>query len=274
MTSPWTDLERPPLRAAALRTALVGAGSLWSDLRVVASTGSTNADVAAAARGGAPEGQVLVAEEQTAGRGRAGRTWSAPLRSGLAVSVLLRPSVPRESWGWLPLLVGVSVTAALRAPTGLDLGLKWPNDVLVDGERKLAGVLAEVVDDAVVVGLGLNVSVRRAELPVAGATSLVLEGSEVTDRDPVLRAVLRELDRRYRAFLTAGGDPDGPTEATGLRSAYRTACVTLGRQVRVELPGGRTLEGEATDVDRSGRLLVRTGAGVRALAAGDVVHVR
>jgi BirA family biotin operon repressor/biotin-[acetyl-CoA-carboxylase] ligase len=272
---PWSDLDRPPLREAALRSALVVDGSLWRDLRVVDGTASTNADVAAAARAGAPEGLVVLAEEQTAGRGRAGRTWQAPARSGLALSVLLRPTVPRESWGWLPLLAGVSVTAALREPSGLDLGLKWPNDVLVDGERKLAGVLAEVVEDAVVLGLGLNVSLRAAELPVPTATSLALEGSEMLDRDPVVRAVLRELARRYRAFVTAGGDPDGPTEGTGLRSAYRSACVTLGRTVRVELPGEREVSGEAVDVDRSGRLLVRDQDGTtNALAAGDVAHVR
>jgi BirA family biotin operon repressor/biotin-[acetyl-CoA-carboxylase] ligase len=272
---PWTDLDRPPLREAALRSALVVDGSLWRDLRVVERTPSTNADVAAAARGGSPEGLVVLAEEQTAGRGRAGRTWQAPPRSGLALSVLLRPPVPRESWGWLPLLAGLSVTAALRAPSGLDLGLKWPNDVLVDGERKLAGVLAEVVEDAVVLGIGLNVSLRRAELPVPTATSLALEGSEMLDRDPVVRAVLRELARRYRGFVTAGGDPDAPTDETGLRSAYRSACVTLGRVVRVELPGDRELVGEAVDVDRSGRLLVRAEDGTtNALAAGDVAHVR
>jgi BirA family transcriptional regulator, biotin operon repressor / biotin---[acetyl-CoA-carboxylase] ligase len=274
-SSPWSDLDRPPLREAALRSALVVDGSLWRDLRVVDRTASTNADVAAAARAGSPEGLVMLAEEQTAGRGRAGRTWRAPARSGLALSVLLRPPLPRESWGWLPLLAGVSVTAALREPSGLDLGLKWPNDVLVDGERKLAGVLAEVVEDAVVLGLGLNVSLRRAELPVPTATSLALEGSEMLDRDPVVRAVLRELARRYRGFVTAGGDPDGPTAETGLRSAYRSACVTLGRSVRVELPGDREVSGEAVDIDRSGRLLVRSADGTtNALAAGDVAHVR
>jgi BirA family transcriptional regulator, biotin operon repressor / biotin---[acetyl-CoA-carboxylase] ligase len=250
-------------------------GGLWADVRVVGETGSTNADVAAAARAGAPEGLVIAAELQTAGRGRSDRTWQAPLRSGLAVSVLLRPPVPRETWGWLPLLAGVAVVGPVAALSGLDLGLKWPNDVLVESERKLAGVLAEVVEDAVVLGLGLNVSLRRAELPVPTATSLALEESEMLDRDPVVRAVLRELARRYRGFVTAGGDPDGPTEETGLRSAYRSACVTLGRAVRVELPGGREVSGEAVDIDRSGRLLVRAEDGTtNALAAGDVAHVR
>lgn len=269
MTSPWRDLERPPLREAALRAGLLGADSLWTDLRVVAETGSTNADVSAAARDGAAEGLVVSADRQTAGRGRAGRSWQAPPRSGLAVSVLLRPAAPRETWGWLPLLTGVAVVGSLTPITGLDLRLKWPNDVLV-GDRKLAGILAEVVDDAVVVGLGLNVSLRADELPVETATSLAVEDSEVIDRDPVLRAVLRGLAIRYRAFVAADGD----AERAGLLDAYRAACGTLGRAVRVTLPGGRTLDGEAVDVDRVGRLVVRTGDGVATLAAGDVVHVR
>ena len=267
--SPWRDLDRPPLRESALRTALVVPGALWTDVRVVEETASTNADVAAAARAGAPAGLVLAAERQSAGRGRAGRAWDAPARSGLAVSVLLRPTAPRETWGWLPLLAGLAVVGPLAAMSGLDLGLKWPNDVLVAGERKLAGLLAEVVDDAVVVGLGLNVSLRADELPVPTATSLALEGSDVVDRDPVLRAVLRDLAERYRAFEAAGG-----AAAAGLADAYRAVCGTLGRQVRVELPGDRTLQGEAVDVDGAGRLVVRTEDGMTTLAAGDVVHLR
>ncbi len=151
----------------------------------------------------------------------------------------------------------------------LDIGLKWPNDVLV-GERKLAGLLAEVVDDAVVVGIGLNVSLRSDELPVPTATSLAIEASKVTDREPVLRAVLRDLDRRYRALVAAGGD----AQRCGLLDAYRAACTTVGRQVRVTLPGDQVLEGTAVDVDRAGRLVVDAADGRHALAAGDVVHVR
>src|SRR3954470_21305583 len=198
--SPWRDLDRPPLRESAIRGALLAPGGVWTDLRVVEETASTNADVAAAGRAGAPSGLVLAAERQTAGRGRAGRAWVAPARSGIAVSVLLRPTAPRESWGWLPLLAGLAVVGPLASMSGLDLVLKWPNYVLVGGERKLAGLLAEVVDDAVVVGLGLNVSLRADELPVPTATSLALEGSDVVDRDPVLRAVLRGLGDRYRDF--------------------------------------------------------------------------
>jgi BirA family transcriptional regulator, biotin operon repressor / biotin---[acetyl-CoA-carboxylase] ligase len=267
VTSPFSDLERPPLRAAALRKGL--AGGLWTDVRVLDTSPSTNAEVAAAARAGAPEGLVVVAESQTAGRGRRDREWTTPPRAGLTFSLLLRPSFPTAGWGWLPLLAGLAVATPLGVRSELDVRLKWPNDVLV-GERKLGGILTEVVGSAVVVGIGLNVSLRPEELPVPTATSLAIEGSAVVDRDPVLRAVLRELERRYVDLARASGD----AAASGLGAAYREACATLGREVRVELPGGRLLEGTAVDVDAEGRLLVASAAGRQAVAAGDVVHVR
>lgn len=270
MTSPFVDLERPPLRARALRSALVSGDGLWSDLRIVDETGSTNADVAAAAAGGVPEGLVVVAEHQIAGRGRGDREWTAPPRSGLTFSVLLRPPpASRSSWGWLPLLAGLSVATPLTRLGGLDVGLKWPNDVLI-GERKVAGLLAEVVGDAVVLGVGINVSLREDELPVPTATSLFLAGSGVLDREPVLRAVLRDLATRYRAWC----DVDGDAGASGLLGDYRDACVTIGRDVTVHLPGERDVAGLARNVDGSGRLVVESADGVELLAAGDVVHVR
>jgi BirA family biotin operon repressor/biotin-[acetyl-CoA-carboxylase] ligase len=256
-----------------LRRALLVAGQPWTELRVVASTGSTNADVVAAARTGAPEGLVLVAEEQTAGRGRLDRAWATPPRTALAVSVLLRPDpVPLARWSWLPLLTGLAVVTALRRVAEVPARLKWPNDVLV-GERKLAGILAERVagdHDAVVVGLGLNVSLRAEELPVPAATSLTVEGAATTDRDPLLRAVLRELGTRYTTWCAAGGDVD----ADGTRTAYVSACATLGRHVRVHLPGDGLLEGEAVEMDSEGRLVIDAADEIHAVGAGDIVHVR
>jgi len=271
--SPYTDLDRPPLSQAALARALVRPGSTWTSLTVVPRTGSTNADLAEAARAGAAEGSVLVTEHQSAGRGRLGRTWSAPPRSGLMFSVLLRPRVPAAQQGWLPLLAGLAAATAVRRVAAADVRLKWPNDLLI-GERKLAGVLAERVDGdgggAIVLGVGLNVSLRAHELPVDTATSLALESAECTDRDPLLRAVLREIERHYRDWTAADGDAD----AAGLRAAYLAASATVGRQVRVELPGGRLLTGTAAGVDETGRLLVRDGGGEQAVSAGEVVHVR
>ncbi|GAA0922758.1 biotin--[acetyl-CoA-carboxylase] ligase [Nonomuraea longicatena] len=263
--SRYSDLERPPLSEDALRRALIRPGSLWSGVVVADSTGSTNADLAQAAGAGAEEGAVLVAEEQTEGRGRLGRSWSAPPRSGLMVSVLLRPDVPATRLGWLPLLYGVAAASAVRRLGEVDVRLKWPNDLLV-GDRKLAGILAERVGDAVVVGMGLNVSVRPEELPVASATSLAIEKAACTDRDPLLRAVLREVEAHYRDWVAARGDAD----ASGLRAAYQASCDTIGQDVRVELPGGDTLAGRAAGIDAEGRLVV----GEHALSAGDVVHVR
>lgn len=267
--SPYTDLDRPPLSAAALQRALVRPGSLWSSVTVVARTGSTNADLAEAARQGAAEGTVLVAEVQSAGRGRLGRTWTAPPRAGLTFSVLLRPTVRPARQGWLMLLAGLAAASAIRRIAQVDVRLKWPNDLLV-GERKLGGVLAERVDGAVVVGIGINVTLRPDELPVEQATSLAIEKAACTDRDPLLRAILRELESHYRDWTEADGD----AEASGLRSAYLASSATVGREVRVELPGGYALTGQATGIDQDGHLLVRAEGRLHTLSAGDVVHLR
>jgi BirA family transcriptional regulator, biotin operon repressor / biotin---[acetyl-CoA-carboxylase] ligase len=245
----------------------VADGGLWRDVTVVPQTGSTNADLLEQARAGAAEGLVLVAEEQTQGRGRLGRAWSAPPRSSLTFSVLLRPAgVPPSQLGWLPLLTGVAVAAAARDQAGVPASLKWPNDVLV-GERKLAGILAEAHGDAVVVGVGLNVALHQDELPVPGATSLLIEDATSTDRAALLAAILAGLSRRYQAWRA---DP----EAGGLRADYLRRCATIGRDVRVELPGGAVLTGTAGDVDDAGRLVVRAPGNLVAVGAGDVVHVR
>jgi len=281
----WSDLGRPPLHAASLRRALLRPDSLWTELEVVESTGSTNSDLADRARAGtAGEGAVLVAEEQTAGRGRLDRGWTAPPRSGIFMSMLLKPEVPAEHWGWLPLLAGVATASALARAAGVDTALKWPNDVLVDvegEERKIGGILAERTavasgadsgpDAGVILGIGLNVSLRESELPVATAGSLVLAGARGTDRDPLLRAVLRSVEDWYGRWTAADGDPAG----SSLLEAYAAGCSTLGRTVRAELPGGEELVGEAMAVDGDGRLVIGTETGVqRPVGAGDIVHLR
>ncbi|MDH6225348.1 MULTISPECIES: biotin--[acetyl-CoA-carboxylase] ligase [Streptomyces] len=273
----WSDLDRPPLNAAALRRALVREESLWTALDVVPVTGSTNSDLVEAARAGrAEEGTVLVAEEQSAARGRLDRVWSAPARSGLFFSVLLAPNdVPVPRWGWLPLLTGVAVATGLARTAGLDTALKWPNDLLVtvDGEeRKAGGILAERAGtEGVVVGVGLNVTLRADELPVPTAGSLALAGAAVTDRDPLLRGVLRSLEQWYTRWRVVGGDP----EMSGLLETYAAGCATLGRQVRAVLPGGDDLVGEATALDADGRLVVTGPDGARRpVSAADIVHLR
>ncbi|WLW52631.1 biotin--[acetyl-CoA-carboxylase] ligase [Streptomyces sp. YU58] len=275
--SRWSDLDRPPLNAPALRRGLVRDGGLWRDVDVVQRTGSTNADlVALAERGDAEEGAVLVAEEQTSGRGRLDRRWTAPPRSGLFFSVLLKPAeVPVTRWGWLPLLTGVAVATGLSRAAGVDTALKWPNDLLVTvtgEERKTAGILAERAGpDGVVIGVGINVTLREDELPVPQAGSLALAGAISTDRDTLLRGVLRSLEQWYTRWRTANGDPT----TSGLQETYAAGCATLGRTVRAELPGDRSLVGEAVAVDGEGRLVIATEAGVQEpVGAGDIVHLR
>jgi BirA family biotin operon repressor/biotin-[acetyl-CoA-carboxylase] ligase len=262
-------------------------------------TGSTNADLLARAAGGEPEGAVLVAEQQNAGRGRLGRAWVSPPRAALTFSVLLRPTpVPRARLGWLPLLAGVAVAAAVRDVTGVDAQLKWPNDVLAgpggvpaggsgpaatggQGSRvvppgKIGGILAEAAGDAVVVGIGVNVSTGPAEFPPPGpgalpATSLRMEHARSLDRTRLLAGILAGLERSYLTWSQFLGDP----ERSGLRAEYTRLCATLGRRVRVELPGGRALDGLAAGVDADGRLLVSVPPDADLpVAAGDIVHLR
>ena len=266
---------RNPLDAAGLRRAALRLDGLWRDIEVVPSTGSTNADLLARALRGEPEGVVLAAEEQTAGRGRMGRTWVAPPYAALTFSLLTRPGVPPARRGWLPLLAGVAVATAVTELTGVEARLKWPNDVLA-GEAKLAGILAEAAGDAVVVGIGLNVSTEPAELPGPGpgalpAASLRAAGATALNREELLLAILAGFERWYQPWRQAGGDPD----RSGLRPEYTRLSATIGRTVRAELPGGQALSGPAAGVDSDGRLLVRVSPGAEVpVAAADVVHLR
>ena len=254
MTAPLD--RRPPLDPTRLP----------ASVEVVEDADSTNSLVGNRARDGAPAGLVIVAEHQSAGRGRLDRTWEVPRRAALTFSMLVRPKVDPEVWPWLPLLTGYAVHAALvdRVP---GLGLKWPNDVLVD-DRQLAGILVERVETstgpAAVLGVGINISQEQRELPVPGATSLSLEVEGEPDRTEVLDTVIGSID----ALLPLLADPES------LRRAYCGECVTLGRTVRVDLPGGETLEGTAVDIDDGGRLVVQTATGPVPVGAGDVVHVR
>lgn len=242
---------------------------------VVEETGSTNADLLARAAAGEDiDGAVLIAESQTAGRGRNGRSWSTPPGSQIALSAGVGVGdVPSAAWGWLPLLAGVAVVDAVAEVTGISAGLKWPNDVLA-GDGKLAGILAEVAAPApvVVVGIGLNVT----EAPDPVATSLSLLGATV-DRTVLTEALLRHLAARIDGWRAARG----PDEA--LAADYRSRSVTIGNRVRASLPGDRAVDGVAVDVDELGRLRIDTGdqrtrgaeeARVVTVSAGDITHLR
>lgn len=267
----------PWVQGGTARRLLVG--SRFADVRWVQDTGSTNADIGALARAGAPDGVVVVAEHQRGGRGRLGRTWTAPPGSSLLCSMLLRPHLALPWAHLLTNALGVAVAEACRAVSGVPVGIKWPNDLVV-GDRKLGGILAESVSvgdrlTAVVVGLGLNVSWPiPADLPGGGpgdlgatATALNHEAGRELDRELLLVAILERFERIDPMSVTLAG-------------RYRSLSVTLGRRVRVDLgppagPTGATVEGTAVDVDRQGQLVVETDAGGRrSFMVGDVVHLR
>ncbi|MGY2704448.1 biotin--[acetyl-CoA-carboxylase] ligase [Nocardioides sp. HB32] len=241
-------------------------------VEVLEAAPSTNAVAAERARAGAPEGTVVVAEHQTAGRGRLDRTWETPARAALTFSLVLRPTVPAGEWPWLPLLTGHTVAKTLRGAGYAAATVKWPNDVLL-GDDKVAGVLVELVDTpagpAAIVGVGLNVSSTRDELPVPAATSLALAGGAEPDRTAVLVELLRSLREAYDLWQTGGADA-----TRHLRASYSAGCVTIGREVRVDLPDGSALTGRAIGIDEVGRLVVVGPAGETVVGAGDVVHVR
>lgn len=249
------------------------------DLTVLDEVGSTNAELVARATAGAlPDFTVVATTNQTAGRGRLGRTWVAPPGTTIAVSVLLAPQgAPLERLGWVPLLAGLAMCRAVRGllPDASDdagpvVGLKWPNDVLVEG-RKVSGILAEVVPGAagVVIGAGLNLTMTAEQLPVPTATSLTLVGAEPDDLvDRALAAYLGELRELLSEFEATGFDA-----ASGLRAAVLEACTTIGSLVRVERPAG-DVHGRAVDIDTDGRLVLETDSGTVAMSAGDVTHLR
>lgn len=268
------------LDAVRTRAALLAPVGPYAALDVVESTGSTNADLAAAVRAGAPDRTVLIAERQTSGQGRRSRQWSSPAGTGLYVSVLVRPPVPPTLLGWLTLLAGVALVRTARR-AGAGAVLKWPNDLLLGAEsRKGAGVLAEVGahdadgTPAVVVGMGLNVLPLPEAAPLGAgglaATSLAEAGASVVDRTELAIMLLTELGSLEVAWRSAGGDP----VASGLYDEYLAACSTLGQRVRVELPASE-LVGTASRLDPDGTLVVRDDAGTEhAVSAGDVVHLR
>lgn len=267
-----TDDWRNAVDATALRDVLVH--SPWQRIDVVAETGSTNADlIARAAAGEDIGGAVLIAEHQTAGRGRNGRTWSAVPGAQISMSVGVSvDGIPSASWGWIPLIAGLAVLDAVGPVSGVAAGLKWPNDVLArpPAQGKLAGILAEVAAPApaVVVGIGLNVSFNADELPDPGATSLLVLGGRPTDRRDLIVAILEGLERRLAGLRAAQGAD------AALIAEYTARSLTVGARVRATMPGDREVVGDAKNVDDQGRLVIDTGTETVVVSAGDIVHLR
>ncbi|GAB3468304.1 biotin--[acetyl-CoA-carboxylase] ligase [Actinophytocola sediminis] len=266
------------LDVLALREELVAPNGPYAALDVVASTGSTNADLLAAARDGAADRTVLIADTQTAGRGRRNRAWVSPPGAGLYLSVLIRPAaVPAPRLGTIGMVAGLALMHA-AGQAGVPASLKWPNDLLAGG-TKCAGVLSEVANDgatqAAVVGVGLNVKPLGADVPAGPgalpAGSLAEQGAEHTGRTEIAAAWLRAFVELESAWRLADGD----VERSGVLTGYREACGSIGQRVRAELPDGSDRVGVAVDVDVDGKLLIKLDDGaVHALSAGDVVHLK
>jgi BirA family transcriptional regulator, biotin operon repressor / biotin---[acetyl-CoA-carboxylase] ligase len=290
MSQSFSDVDRPALDYEGLTDALCAPLGPYRRLELVESTGSTNSDLgqkAAADKVGWSDLSVLAAEEQTAGKGRLDREWTAPPRSSVIVSVLLRPfnhagnPVPTQSYAWFSLLAAVSLAEALGEYAKLDAAVKWPNDVMVGG-KKISGILAQIVSygdaspPAVVIGTGLNVTMGAEDLPVPTATSVALEKGATTDRNILLMSYLRIFAQRYRQFCDVNGDPKAQwSDGTSLLSRLQRVMSTLGQQVRAQLPQGREIVGEAFGLDSFGALKVREADGTEhVVAAGDVVHLR
>jgi len=250
----------------------------WPPVAHVAETASTNADAIHAAMTGATAWSVFVADHQTAGRGRLGRSWQAPAGSSLLASVILRPpaTVAHDRLGWVPLLVGLALTRALRQ-LGAPVDLKWPNDVVAvtgdGGIRKVAGVLSESHLEGtpvIVAGFGVNTTMTVDQLPVDTATSLTLLGSGKVDRGQLLVAIMGELVPVWDSWARAEGD----AVRVGIRDDYENMSVVTGREIRVSLPDGRQWRGKALGVDEFGHLRLEVEGVERMVAAGDVIHVR
>lgn len=303
-----TETHLLSLDEELLQRRLISTG-LYSALRRVETTGSTNAELIAAAQSpdfGArwPHMSVLTAEEQTGGRGRLGRTWSSPKSAALATSILLRPTMPASQWHWLSLAAGLALVRALAAHK-VTAALKWPNDVHVKG-RKIAGLLAEVPPTApqtVIIGCGINVLLKQDQLPTDSSTSLLLElergGGDALEPGTQATAQLRTqlLADWLEHFAGLMRQAQREADISGLRNRIIAAVSTTGQQVRVELPDGTAARGRALGVAANGALEIEVtarrrtvldaeaGGGAEALwqrtaperesyTAGDVVHLR
>jgi BirA family biotin operon repressor/biotin-[acetyl-CoA-carboxylase] ligase len=265
------SVRSPLLSADAIRQRLT-TRTLGSQLIVRGEIDSTNRAAAALAANDAPHGTVLIADAQTQGRGRLGRSWLSPPGMNLYVSIVLRRSYPPSVLTWLPLVAALAVLRTIQKTTVHAVQLKWPNDVVVDhreGGRKLAGVLVEATNQAVIIGIGVNVN-----MPIdafsddlrSAATSLLIETGQATDRAELLAQLLWEAEQLFEEIVAT-------PELS--RAAYRTACQTLGKQVRVELAGREQVEGAAEGIAADGALQIRMPDGrLLEIRAGDVVHLR
>lgn len=269
------------LDVMALREQLVAPNGPYAAVDLVDTTGSTNADLLVSAEDGAVDRTVLIAEEQTAGRGRRSRNWVSPAGTGVYLSVLVRPTtVPQARLGTLGMVAGLALMHAARETAEIEATLKWPNDLLVGADRtKAAGILSEVAPGApgpaAVVGVGLNVTAlpEGAEPGPGGlpAGSFAEVGAKVVDRTELTASFLRAFNELEAAWRLADGD----VARSGVLAGYREACGTIGQRVRAELPDGTSVSGVAVDVDEIGQLRLKLDDGTpKSISAADVVHLK
>jgi len=226
---------------------------------VVELTASTQSDlVALVGAGDARAGDVIAAEYQSAGRGRLTRTFDAPKSSALLFSFYIEPQRNRDDWGWIPLIAGVSVAQILSQ---FNAQVKWPNDILIDN-KKVAGLITEVIGNGVVIGIGINVAMEPLELPVPTATSLFIEGAQSLTRNQLLPDLLKIFETNFMNW-DCGSDE--------IKATYGQMSATIGRKVRVEYPDGQIESAQAVSISGRGELVLDTGAHVQ---AGDIVHLR
>jgi BirA family biotin operon repressor/biotin-[acetyl-CoA-carboxylase] ligase len=263
--------------AAVIKSIRKGGGS-WRSVTVFPKIASTNSVGMALAEAGCPTGVVLVSDVQTAGRGRLDRSWEAPAGTSAMFSVVLLPEGPDHEWGALPLLAGVAVCEAIEFVTGVRTSLKWPNDLLIaDADApsgrggKVGGILAErdAATGAIILGVGLNVDLAEADLPVPSATSLTLAGAARPRRAKLIGRALSRIEHWYTAWDAVGTDP---AALDRLLDAYRDRCTSIGAQLTVTRPGADVLVGVGAGIGAHGELLVDSDGTQVPVVVGDVVH--
>jgi BirA family transcriptional regulator, biotin operon repressor / biotin---[acetyl-CoA-carboxylase] ligase len=247
---------------APLNKSIIDANiSQYWRVSVVDLTASTQSDLAELVNASvAKSGELIVADFQSAGRGRLDRSFEAPPESALLFSFFLKPKRVRSDWSFISFLTAIAMHEVISKDMTDKVSLKWPNDILID-DKKVAGLLAQQIGDGVIVGIGLNVAMDTDELPVPTATSLALSGSNNLDRNLLLSAFLNRFENIFK-------DWDSGTE---FLEKYRQVSSTLGRQVRVEVLGRDSIEGKAAAITAQGALILSDGTEVN---VGDVVHLR
>jgi BirA family biotin operon repressor/biotin-[acetyl-CoA-carboxylase] ligase len=253
-----TDAPRAPLDRKRISAEI----SQYWRVSVVEVTGSTQEDlVQSVSNNQALAKSVIVSEYQSAGRGRLDRNFEAAPMSALTFSMYIEPKVDRAEWSFLSLLAALSIREALASLEGNPLvTIKWPNDLLI-GEKKCAGIIAQASEKGVVIGIGINVGMSHAELPVPSATSLAIEGVEELDRNVILSAILNHFEVNLQVWELG----------KSFIAEYKSASATIGSDVEVTLPGGVVIKSKATGVTDAGELLLESGDIV---SVGDVVHLR